>query len=156
MRYVSGILIMSALAIALSPTAPVLAQEGHDLYQQALRAENVQGDLQAAIELYWRVVRSSDRELAARALVRIGQSHERLGQAEAEEAYNLVIQDYADQEAQVEVARARLATLAQANVAALEAAARADGNIETSDLTLRRVWSADDLNIEGQVSHDGR
>ena len=31
-----------------------------------------------------------------------------------------------------------------------------EGNLESSDLTLRRVWSADELDVEGQVSRDGR
>ena len=86
MRYVSGILIMSALAIALPPAAPVLAQQGQDLYQQALRKENVEGDLQAAIELYQRIARefAEDRALVARALVHMGLSYE-IGRASCRE-----------------------------------------------------------------------
>ncbi|MFH1763420.1 MAG: hypothetical protein ABIF09_04420, partial [Gemmatimonadota bacterium] len=69
------------VALTLLMNAPGMAQTGHDLFQQALVKEQADGDLRAAIALYQRIVQefAADRALAARALVQMGQCHERLG-----------------------------------------------------------------------------
>src|ERR1700758_1651858 len=91
------------------------AQSGYDLFQQALVKERAEGQLEQAIALYQRVVReyATDRPLAAKALVQLGQAYEKLGRDEAGQAYQRVLRDYAEQRDQVTAARARLAALAQ-------------------------------------------
>jgi Tol biopolymer transport system component len=103
------------LVLALVVCSPTMAQTGHDLYQQALVKEQAEGDLRSAIALYQRIVEefASDRALAARALVQMGQCHERLGSREARSAYRQVLEEYADQAESVEQARARLTALEQ-------------------------------------------
>ena len=144
MRYVSGILIMSALTIALPPAAPALAQQGQDLYQQALRKENVEGDLRAAIELYQRIARefAEDRALVARALVHMGLSYEKLGEPEAQAVYQRVLRDYADQRDAVQQAQARIAA--------------ADSRVQQDGLVARRVWDGPEVDLFGAVSSDGQ
>ena len=80
---------MICVALTLLMGAPALAQTGHDLLQQALVMEQAEGNLQAAIQLYERIVQEfgGDGPLAARALVQMGQCYEKLGSQEAERAY---------------------------------------------------------------------
>ena len=115
-----AVFILSLTALGVGPAT---AQSGHDLFQQALLKERAEGELGAAIQLYEQIVRdfSADRELAARALVQIGQCWEKLGSAEAEEAYQRVVRDFADQPDLVAQAEARLAALMALQRAALAA-----------------------------------
>jgi Tol biopolymer transport system component len=86
---------------------------GHALFEQALAKERVEGNLPEAIRLYERVVAefASDRSLAARALVQVGQCYEKLGRGEAVKAYERLVRDFSDQAGAVATARARLAAL---------------------------------------------
>lgn len=134
-------LVMGALLSGLAPEAQ--AQSAEVLYQRALRKEQVQGDLDAAIKLFRQVVAAGDRALAARALVRIGRSYERLGRAGAEGPYRRVLAQFPDQSEAAAQARARLITLARTAASA------------ASRVALRLVAAAEDIS-EGQVSPDGR
>ncbi len=111
--------------------APVVAQTGNDLFQQALVKERANGELRDAIALYERIIEefTDDRELVARALVQMGGCYEKLGSTEAERAYRRVVQEFAEQEDLVVRARSRLA--------ALQRAARAP---EAENITTRQVW----------------
>jgi tetratricopeptide (TPR) repeat protein len=99
--------------VAFSAVASSQTPSGHALFQQALAKERVEGNLPEAIKLYERVVAefASDRALAARALVQVGQCYEKLGRDEAVKAYERLVRDFADQEDAVEQARVRLAAL---------------------------------------------
>jgi len=103
---------LSLIALAASVT---LAQNGQDLFQKALVKERAEGDLEGAIAIYKQAVKQaeSDRALAAKALLQIGQCYEKLGSAEAQEAYQQVARDYPDQAAEVAFARQKLAGLAE-------------------------------------------
>jgi Tol biopolymer transport system component len=79
--------------------------------QAALKKEAVDGDLKGAIELYQKIAQSTNRAVAAKALLRMGQCHEKLGNAEARTAYQRVVRDFADQAEIVAQARVRLAAL---------------------------------------------
>ena len=127
--------VVAAIAVAASLTllgaVPVLAQSGHDLFQQALVKERADGDLRGAIDLYERIVGefSEDRALSAKALVQMGECYEKLGSTEAERAYRRVVREFGDQEEPVAEARTRLAALQRAAQAA-----------EAVSITTRRVW----------------
>ncbi|UCG85366.1 MAG: PD40 domain-containing protein, partial [Gemmatimonadota bacterium] len=90
-----------------------VAQDGRELFQQALVKERANGDFRGAIEIYERIVRefATDRALAARALVQMGRCHEMLGSEEAQHAYGRVLQEYGDQTEMAEEARVRLTAL---------------------------------------------
>ncbi len=95
-----------------------LAQSGYDLFQKGLVKERAEGKLEEAIAIYQQVVQKfkTDRALVAKALVEIGQCYEKLGQGQAQKAYEQVIREYADQPEQAKIAAARLAALSSAEV----------------------------------------
>ena len=90
--------------------------EAEVLLQAAMHTELVEGDLDKAIELYQDILANhgSNRAVAARALLQMAQSYEKLGQPEATETYRRIVREYADQAASVAAARARLELLRQA------------------------------------------
>ena len=145
-----GVMNMHRLAIvvvvAVLGGMPHLAaqQNGYDLFQKALAAERADGNLRQAIQLYERVVKEAagDRALVARALVRMAECHEKLGQRDAARIYERVVRDFADQADSVTAARARLAVL-QSPVA------------QTAQ-TVREIWSGTDVDPMGGPSPDGR
>jgi Tol biopolymer transport system component len=123
--------IVASVSLLLLASAELgVAQNGHDLFQQALVKERADGDLRGAIAIYERIAEefTADRTLAAKALVQLGQCYEKLGSTEAERAYRRVVQEYAEQDDLVGRARSRLEVL--------ERAARAS---ETASITTRRV-----------------
>jgi Tol biopolymer transport system component len=115
------------------------------LLQKAIQAETVDGNLKAAIGLYEQAVAAagSNRSVAARALVQMGQCHEKLGSAEAQKAYQRVVRDFADQAEPLKLARSRLAALTLATA-------------EGSGIVTRQVWSGPDVDFSGRPSDDGR
>ena len=119
------------------------------LLGSALHQEEAEGNLEAAIALYKKVIseHGADRALAARAQLHIGLCHERLGNAEARKAYERVLSDYLDQRDVAEQARARLAVLGQPM------------SVRPA-MTIRRVWEDFPLDntgtFLGSASPDGR
>ena len=77
-------------------------------FKAAQHKEEVEGDLKGAIELYRTIAEGGDRALAARALIRMAESHEKLGSVEAKKIYDRVIREFGDQREAVATARARL------------------------------------------------
>lgn len=145
----------SALIAAALLAAPGMAQaqqRAADLFQRALRVERVQGDLEEAIRLYQRVVEMEDRALAARALLRIAESYERLGRAGAEDAYRRLVTEFAEQTTEASVARNRLAALVADSPDRLKARNDAAG---ADRVNLRLVWP-DPARITGWPTPDGR
>jgi Tol biopolymer transport system component len=140
------------LATLLLAPATAHAQSAADLFQRALRAERVEGELEEAIRLYGRVVELGDRTLAARALLNMGESYERLGREGAEEAYRRLVSEFADQEAEADAARSRLAAITR--VAGDPSAVGAD-RAGVDRLSLRLVWP-DGPWAPGRPTPDGR
>jgi Tol biopolymer transport system component len=115
------------------------------LLRAAIEKEEVDGDLNAAIEQYKQVIKiaGANRAVAAQALLRLGGCYEKRGPEEARQAYQQLIRDYAEQSKEVASARQRLAALA------VGPAARAGG----SRLSVRRV---PDLDMFAKPSPDGK
>ena len=80
-------------------------------FKAAQHIEEVESDLRGAIDAYAKLAQGSDRAIAATALVRMAACYEKLGEPEAQEIYQRVLHDYADQAEPVAAARARLAAL---------------------------------------------
>jgi Tol biopolymer transport system component len=136
--------IVLALSIVVTLTSlPLAAQSGYDLFQKALATERADGNLRAAIQLYERVVKefARDRPLVARALVRIADCYEKLGQRDAARVYERVVKEFADQPESATVARARLSALQGPALAAAQ--------------SIRKLW-AGDADPMGTPSLDGR
>ena len=69
------------------------------------------GDLKGAIEQYQAIVNqygTTDRRVAAQALLQMAASYEKLGSAEGQKIYAQVVREYADQPTAVSRARANL------------------------------------------------
>jgi Tol biopolymer transport system component len=133
--------VLMAAALALSSTAQPNQQEQ---FEKALVMEEVQGKLQDAIALYQKIVdESGDRALVAKSLLQMGKCYEKLGNSEAQKAYQQVVRDYADQAESAAEARSRLAALSKPAAA------------ESGPIT-RRVWAGPKTDFFGQVSPDGK
>jgi Tol biopolymer transport system component len=133
--------IISILAAGLL-LAGQADKQAEVLLQAAQNTELVQGDLEAAIGQYKKILATygGSRAVAAKALVRMGHCYERLGNAEARRAYERVVREYVDQSEAAGEARARLAVLGQpAGVPAT-----------------RQVWAGRGVDTLGSVSPDGR
>jgi len=129
---------------------PPAVQSAAALFQEAQHLQEVVGDLEGAIRLYERVVAEfpSQRSLAARALVQMGQCFDKLGRAEAQEAYERVLSDYADQTDMV--------TRAGALLAALRRRAAAEGSSTIVVRQMEMGLPATDVDSSGGPSPDGR
>lgn len=119
------------------------------MLEAATKMELLDGDLDAAIAQYRRIVaaHAGERAVAAQALVRMGGAYEKLGRLEARDAYARVVSEFADQAEQARQARLRLAALAGPG----------DEATAASGPTIRRVWDGPgEFPYFGRVSSDGR
>ena len=92
-----------------------LQEEAAEQFEKALYYEDVQGDLQKAIELYEQILKQfpENREIAAKAQLHIGLCYEKLGLAEAQKAYQKVLTNFPDQTEAVKSAKERIARLSK-------------------------------------------
>jgi Tol biopolymer transport system component len=104
-----------ALVIAFASTG-YAQQTAEELYQAGLYQEEVQGNLESAIDVYRQILESfsGNRTIGAKALLHIGLCYEKLGLREAQQAYQGVISNYPEAAQEVAVARQRLASLTRA------------------------------------------
>jgi tetratricopeptide (TPR) repeat protein len=93
-------------------------QTAEELYQAGLYQEEVQGNLESAIEIYRSILNefSDNRTVGAKAQLHVGLCYEKLGLREAQQAYRSVIDDFPEHTEEVGVARDRLASLERALV----------------------------------------
>src|SRR5688572_22662893 len=107
------IVAVALLTAAAQPrgqqTNPVLDK----LFASAQHKAAVEGNMQAAIEDYKRIVATSgrDRSAAAQALLRMAEAYEKLGDPEAKRIYERLARDYQDQNDEASVAHGRLAAV---------------------------------------------
>jgi Tol biopolymer transport system component len=101
--------LMSVAAITRQAEDPAV------LLRAAIEKEEVEGNLQGAIDLYKQIVAKygDNRAIAAKALVRLGGCYEKLGLSEAEKTFQKVIADYPEQTEAVKAARQKLAMLSK-------------------------------------------
>jgi Tol biopolymer transport system component len=87
--------------------------EAERLLQKAILLETVDGNLQAAIEQYKKIVTENGRNrvVAARALLGLAGCYEKSGTEEARKTYERLLSEYADQAEVAAQARTRLAAL---------------------------------------------
>ena len=142
---------IGAALLAVFLAALLAADQKDDQAELALKAaiktETVDGDLRSAIEQYKRIAAlpGAGRATVATALLRMGQCHEKLGDAdiqEARRAYEQVVREYGDQAAVAAEARTKLAALG-----------RAPGSAPA--VTVRQVWTGTWYGGMGAPSRDG-
>jgi hypothetical protein len=108
-------MMSAALALAVGATQKDAQKDprAEAQLQAAINKETVEGDLNAAIEMYKKVAAlpGASRAVVAQALVRMGQCYEKLGKKEAQQAYERVVREFADQSELAAQARARLTAL---------------------------------------------
>ncbi|HGY57358.1 MAG TPA: hypothetical protein ENK44_16740 [Caldithrix abyssi] len=92
----------------------VIAQvDASQLFLKACYEEEVNGDLQAAIAIYEKIIERyrSNRKVVAKAVLKMALCFEQLGDKKAEDLYRKILRDYKEQTEAVLVARSRLTFL---------------------------------------------
>jgi Tol biopolymer transport system component len=149
-QFVLLTVLLCAALFAGSSANQIQDQKAQVALQAAIKTETIDGDLRSAIEQYKRIVsmQGAGRATVATALLRMGQCHEKLGDAntqEARKAYEQVAREYGDQAAQAQIARTRLAELTGPP-------SRTAG----AEMNIRRIWSVSTGDIVESSSPDGR
>lgn len=136
--------VMAALAAAAVTAAPQNQDKAEVALKAAMDKEVLDGNLKAAIEQYRKIAATyrGNRPVAARALLRLGQCHEKQGDAEASKAYERVVREFPDQKEAVAEARRYLA---------------AKGARTQAGIMAHQVWTGPMLGRKYRaVSPDGR
>ena len=110
--------------------------------EAAVNKEVVAGDLKERSSCTARPRSQSDRAVAAKALLRLGECYEKLGDAEARKAYERLVKEFADQKEQARDAQARLAAMG--------------GKQQETGIVARQIAKIGDRNFPGVLSRDGR
>jgi Tol biopolymer transport system component len=142
------------LAMVAAMGAELLAAQATRIAEVELKTTQhqaeVEGDLKGAIQSYSAIMAKykNDRGVVARALVKMADCYQKMGDAKARRIYEKVVNDYADQKEAAAEARARLGGGAAGRTGAEPVA--------------RRVWAAEEAGtdffntVNLQVSPDGR
>jgi tetratricopeptide (TPR) repeat protein len=98
------------------------------LLQKAIQLETVDGDLNAAIQIYKQIIAApgANRAVVAKALLQLGKCHEKLGNTEARKAYEQLLREYADQ--------GEITAEAQTRLAAMDSSSEKDSGIRMQQL----------------------
>ncbi|OGU87984.1 MAG: hypothetical protein A2492_13440 [Ignavibacteria bacterium RIFOXYC12_FULL_35_11] len=143
MKKITGIFLLALELCVLTSIATAQQNKAEQMYQQALYEMEGRGNYAKAIDMFNQVVAQFPKEksVAAKALLHVGMCQEKLGNREAQKAYERVIKDYTDQHEVVAEARARLDLIT---------------GKENKEFIIRRVIEGTDVGFEGAVSPDGR
>ncbi len=130
-----ALVLCGAISASQSPPAR--------LFQEAINLMETKGDYPAALRLFEQIAKGSDRNLAARSLLYAGLCYEKLGKREAQNAYQRLIRDFADQTGLVTAARARLAALTPAG-----------SSSASRSMAAHRIWT--EFDPDSALSPDGQ
>jgi Tol biopolymer transport system component/TolA-binding protein len=108
-----SILLESAAILLLTAGISNAQENAGPLFEKALYAEEMKGDLAEAVTIYQQILKENpgNRQVSARALLHIGMCYEKLGSEQARLAYQDVISKYSDQSLEVSMARERITHL---------------------------------------------
>jgi len=103
------------MAIGAFASSSSIQQSAEQLYQSGIYKEDVEGKLDEAIAVYQEIIKKypQNSPVAAKALFHMGLCYEKLGNQEAQKAYQRLIADYPGQKEEVALAKERLAGLAK-------------------------------------------
>ncbi len=130
-------------ATMITGAAPQKTETAAAMMEAAKQKAEVVGDLPGAIRQYQAIVDrfgKTDRPVAATALLRMAECHQKLGHAQAQRIYEQIVRDYREQQDVVVVARARLGAVVAA----------------PNGIVNRQIWTGKGVDTEGTVSPDGR
>ena len=124
-------------------------QSAAEHFEKAFYYEDVQGDLQKAIDLYKQILEKfpENREVAAKAQLHIGLCYEKLGLKEAQKAYQKVLDDFPEQKEAVKVAKDKLSVLLKVQAVVKKG---------DKEFNIRKVWSGPSTDTLGAPSPDGK
>lgn len=142
------VFIVFILILAFASSAS-LQQSAEQLYQSGIYKEEVEGQLEKAIEIYQTIVKQfpGNREIAAKAQLHIGLCYEKLGFKEAEKAFQKVVENYPEQAEAVKKAKEKLSILL-----------KAQAMVEKGDkeFKIKQVWAGPDVDFNGKISPNGK
>jgi Tol biopolymer transport system component len=153
-KSVNKVLLIIFLGVCLSFVG--ISQQTEDpgvLLRSAIEKEEVDGDLQGAIELYQHIIEkfSANHTVAARSQLRIGLCYEKLGQKTvklAQDAFQKVIDNYPQQSDEVKIAKEKLSLLLKTQSTVKK---------KSEEFNIQKVWDdAIDYWFMGSPSPDGR
>ncbi len=145
MRHSRTLALAGVIVTALVLQSALHGQAGRtaeaELRAAQYRAE-VQGDWAGAIADYERLSKTTDRDVAARALVALGDAYEKTGVGDPKPVFDRVVRTFADQKDVAAVASRRLAALSRGGA---------------QEMTARRVWTTDafftrDISADGSLA----
>ena len=110
------LLTISMICFFINPII-LICQNGTSLLNAAVYEEEVNGDLNKAIQLYTQITedKTNERSVTAEALYRLGMAHEKLGVQKATSYYRALVNNFSDQSILVEKAKVRLQRIHQKN-----------------------------------------
>jgi Tol biopolymer transport system component len=140
MRYFVAVIGLAAALYGADPAREQSLQKGIDFMES-------KGDLARAIPLFQEAARSTDRAVAARALLYLAHAQERQGKDRARATYERIARDFGDQREIAAKAREWLAALSV-------------GAPGKAELTARRLWAGEGVGgsvpFEIAAAPDGR
>jgi Tol biopolymer transport system component len=143
----SRIFLLSALIFSiLGLLSGSIQQNAEQLFRSGIYKEEIEGELEKAIAIYEQILADfpDNKAVAAKALYHIGLCYEKLGNQEAQKAYQRIIEDYPGQIKEVALAKERLARLTEV----IEKVPHKP--------TFRRLWVPTKLSWVMQLSPDGK
>lgn len=145
------IIVVAVIAVAaFSITALAQrAKEAETLFHRGVHFEEVRGELKEAIAIYEQIVKNypENRPIAAKAYYHLGLCYQKLGQTQAADAFQKVVEKYPDQTETVLLAKEKLSLLAKPEPAAEKA---------SQALKISLVWQGPDMDSSGEISPDGK
>ena len=144
-RIILAVILAGGLCVPAFAAPVPVPQDPEVQYQRAVQLETIEGNMNAAIDLYRQVIKNNgnNRAVAAKALLRLGGCYEKQGNAEASKAYEQLLREYADQVGSAAEARTRLVALHKPVGA-------------VSGPSTRRIWADSKTDFFGSVSPDGK
>jgi Tol biopolymer transport system component len=141
----AAVLAAAALAAHRARTQGQPARTQSQLLQDGIHKMEDNGDYRGAVRDLEQASQGRDRQIAALALLYLGDAEQHLGTAEARAAYEKIIREFEDQGLIVAQARERLARL---DALKLKPSPRSE--------TTRRLWRIGEFLALGPPSFDGR
>jgi Tol biopolymer transport system component len=160
MRHLSRILTIVTLAVTAWTWQGVGHAQATRTAEAQLKAaqnkEEVEGDLQGAINLYKQLAAGKDRTVAARALLRLAACYQKLGNSQSRQVYEQLVRDFQDQKEAVAEAQKHLAAVAPA--ALMPRVICRDCDYDDATITADgrymgvNYWEADDIGIRDMAT----
>ena len=149
-KLITTVFLIAILSVSLSLSGSTRQTDDPGvLLRTALEKEEVDGDLQGAIDLYGKIITEygDHRAVAAKAQLHIGLCYEKLGLKEAQKAFQNVIDKYPEQSESVKMAREKLSALLKAKDVVEK---------KSEELQTRQVWTGRDVDSSGKISFNGK